>query len=90
MTDALQTQTLYDAFAVITQKGEEKNGVHTYSGVSAESFDDGYSLRLFTRDASVTLGFHNTHKHEFEKQDKFDELVKRLSDISQEEARPNI
>ncbi len=86
MTELISTSVLYDAFAVITQKGEKVGDAYIYRGITAQSFNDGYELLMKTSKASITLGFHNTQKHECESMDDFEQLADSLSKIAMESA----
>ncbi|WP_419536429.1 DUF3081 family protein [Endozoicomonas sp.] len=84
MDQHIDIQKCLLAFAQILEKGERVSDGYLLEGITASSMDDGYTVRMGSRDCQLTIYFHNKFGIESPSQKSMDSFIKQLYRIAEQ------
>lgn len=87
LKDKIDVRLVLRAVSRILDKGTRTEQGASYRGVSVVSDFDGYNITLSTRDASITVMFHNTFTTEYRSAVQMTQFYDQLKAIARESAR---
>ncbi|QOL25137.1 DUF3081 domain-containing protein [Thalassotalea sp. LPB0316] len=68
-----------EAFNIVTAKGQKSATGYELDGIKAWHDFDGYTCWLSYKDVTITILFHGKYKLDFEKEESFDLLNKKIN-----------
>ncbi len=84
MKNELDSRFILNVFENIREKGEKKDDGFLYQGVKAYTDLDGYTVFLEDAQVSLRVGFHNQYHFDYEKEEHYEQFLKKLKAIDAE------
>lgn len=87
LKDKIDVRLVLRAVSRILEKGAQTDQGAIYRGVTVVSDFDGYNITVSTRDASITVMFHNTFNTQYRSAVQMTQLYDQLKAIVRESSR---
>jgi hypothetical protein len=79
--DRIKKQNLLQVFDLIITKGQKKNGVYTFSDITASHDFDGYTCCLAYQDLTITLLFHGSYDFDYQHDNTLEIFFKKVDEL---------
>ncbi len=87
LKDKIDVRLVLRAVSRILEKGAQTDQGAIYRGITVVSDFDGYNVTVSTKDASITVMFHNTFNTEYRSAVQMTQLYDQLKEIVRESSR---
>ena len=84
LKDKIDVRLVLRAVSRILEKGKQIDQRTIYRGLTVLSDFDGYNITVSTKDASITVMFHNTFETQYRSAVQMTELYDQLKAIARE------
>ena len=84
LKDKIDVRLVLRAVSRILEKGKQIDQGALYQGLTVLSDFDGYNITVSTKDASITVMFHNTFETQYRSAVQMTELYDQLKAIARE------
>lgn len=77
----IDTHKAVEAFQVLVDKGEHKDGEYHYGGLSGSTDFDGYTVFLHDSKVSLTVFYRHRYTLECDKEDDLESFKKKINAV---------
>ncbi|WAJ71323.1 DUF3081 family protein [Catenovulum adriaticum] len=86
MKNSLDSKMIYRVFAIIQEKGIEKEDGWYHHGLIANSDQEGYNICIKDPYVTLTLGFHHSYHLDYRNGVEAEDFTNKLLDVYREKS----